>query len=36
MLLLPVPGLVSQLLLQTLEFKVAPDEFYMSNMSINV
>ena len=38
MLLLPIPVLVlvSQLFLQTLELKVPPDEFYLSNMSINV
>ena len=35
MLLLPIPRLVIQLFLQTLELKVAPDEIYLSNMSIN-
>jgi hypothetical protein len=34
--LIPVPVLVSQLFLQTLELKVLPNEFYLSNMSINV
>lgn len=33
---IPIPMLVSQLFLQTLELKVPPDEFYLSNMSINV
>ena len=33
---LPIPMLISQLFQQTLELKVPPDEFYLSNMSINV
>jgi len=36
MLLLPIPKLVNLLFLQILELKVPPDEFYLSNLSINV
>ena len=36
MLLLPVPKLINLLFLQILELKVPPDEFYLSNLSINV